>query len=147
MQSFVSDENEILIPKSVRPIIEYEDTRLGERKGAKRQFRLGNLHIREYNEYYTAHIDKIDPRKDALGHLIVDAPQYVIAVLAAISVGRHVSSVLYNDKMNNHNREKFPFSDELVTGWIAGSIGGSICYIASNIVKGIIKRTECTKYI
>jgi hypothetical protein len=141
MQNFVSDENEILIPKSVRPIIEYEDTLLGERKGAKKQFRLGNLHIREYNEYYTAHVDKIDPNKDAFGHLMVDAPQYVMAILAAISVGRHVSSVVYNDKMNNHNKKEFAFN----TGLVTGSIAGSICYIASNIVKGIIKRTECIK--
>jgi hypothetical protein len=141
VQDFISDENDILIPKSVRPIVEYEDTRLGERKGAKRQFRIGNLHVREYNEYYAAHLDKIDPNKDALGHLMVDAPQYVIAILAAISVGRLVSGVVYNDKVNNHNKNGFPFSNELVAGWIAGSI----CYIASNIVKGIIKRKESIK--
>jgi hypothetical protein len=147
VQNFVSDENDIIIPKSVRPIVEYEDTRLGESNGAERQFRVGNLHIREYNQYYTAHIDRIDPNKDAFGHLIVDAPQYVIAILAAVSIGRHVSSVVYNDKMSNHNKKGSPFSNEPLTGWIAGSIAGSICYIASNIVKGIIKRTECIKYI
>ena len=136
VQDFISDENDILIPKSVRPIVEYEDTRLGERKGAKRQFRIGNLHIREYNEYYAAHLDKIDPNKDALGHLMVDAPQYVIAILAAISVGRLVSGVVYNDKMHNHNKNGFPFSNELVGCWIESSTAGTICYIVSNIVKG-----------
>jgi hypothetical protein len=146
VQNFVSDENDIVIPKSVRPIVEYNETHLGEKRGANRQFRIGNLHIREYDEYYTAHIDKIDPSKDAFGHLLVDAPQYLVAILAAIYLGRHVNSVIYNDKINNY-KKGFPLSNELTVGCIAGSITGSISYIASNIVKGIIKRIECTESI
>jgi hypothetical protein len=134
VQHFVSDENDIVIPKSVRPIIEYEETHLGERKGANRQFRLGNLHIREYDEHYTAHMDKIDPNKDALGHLLVDAPQYLVAILTAISVGGHVSSIIYNDNINNYKKKGFPLSNELIVGCIAGSIAGSISYIASKIL-------------
>ena len=135
VQHFVSNENEVVIPKSVRPIIEYDETHLGERKGSNRQFRLGDLHIREYNEYYTAHVDKIDPRKNPLGHLLVDAPQYLVAILAAISVGRHVSSITYNDNINNYKKKGFASNK----GLIAGSIAGSISYIACNIVKETIK--------
>src|ERR687885_140092 len=102
VRHFVSDENEIVIPKSVRPIIDYEESQLGERKGATRQFRLGNLHIREYDEYYTAHMDKVDPNKDALGHLLFDAPHYLVAILAAISVGINVGSIIHINSSNKN---------------------------------------------
>jgi hypothetical protein len=146
VRHFVSEENDIVIPKSVRPIIDYEETPLGDRKGASRQFRLGNLHIREYNEYYTAHMDKIDPNKDALGHLLVDAPQYLVAILAAISVGTRVGSIIHD---NNNNKKKVGSqpNNEIISGCISGSIAGLTSYFMGNIVKGIIKRIECTKSI
>ena len=77
---YVDSDNSIIVPKSIRPIIDYEETVLGTKKGAKRQFRYGNLHIREYDDHYTVHTDKIDPRKDMLGHLLIDAPEYLIAM-------------------------------------------------------------------
>ena len=45
--------------------MEYEPTILGE-KGSIKQYRHGNLHIREYDNYYSVHYDKIDPRNDPL---------------------------------------------------------------------------------
>jgi hypothetical protein len=78
--NYVDSDNSIIVPKSIRPIIDYEETVLGTKKGAKRQFRYGNLHIREYDDHYTVHTDKIDPRKDMLGHLLIDAPEYLIAM-------------------------------------------------------------------
>src|SRR5918992_3093574 len=88
--SYTECEGSITVPKSVRPIIDYEETYLGNKKGAKRQFRYGNLHIREYSNYYTVHIDKIDPRKDPLGHLLMDAPEFLIGLMSAISIGKRV---------------------------------------------------------
>lgn len=144
---FVSDENDIVIPKSVRPIIDYEETQLGDRKGATRQFRLGNLHVREYNEYYTAHVDKIDPNKDALGHLLFDAPQYLVAILAAISVGSCVASIIHNNNKNIVKKCRYQPNNEIFAGCIADSIAGSVSYFVGIIVKGIIKRIECTESI
>ena len=147
VQRFVSDENDIVIPKSVRPIIDYEETQLGDRKGATRQFRLGNLHVREYNEYYTAHVDKIDPNKDALGHLLFDAPQYLVALLAAISVGTRVASIIHNNSKNIVKKSRHQPNNEIISACVSGSIAGSMSYFMDNIVKGIIKRIECTKSI
>lgn len=147
VQHFVSEENDIVIPKSVRPIIDYEETQLGARKGATRQFRLGNLHVREYNEYYTAHVDKIDPNKDALGHLLFDAPQYLVAILAAICVGTRVASTIHNNNKNIVNKSRYQPNDEMFAGCIADSIAGSVPYFMGIIVKGIIKRIECTESI
>jgi hypothetical protein len=143
VQHFVSDENEIVIPKSVRPIIDYEESQLGERKGATRQFRLGKLHIREYNEYYTAHMDKVDPNKDALGHLLFDAPQYLVAIVAAISLGTSLSSIIHNYNKNINRKTGFLPNTEV----ISCSAAGSMYYFIGNIVKGIMKMIECTKSI
>jgi hypothetical protein len=53
---YYDGEGSIIVPKSVRPIIDYKETSLGNKKGAKREFRYGNLHIREYDDYYTLFI-------------------------------------------------------------------------------------------
>jgi hypothetical protein len=83
---FVDDDGSIIVPKSVRPIIEYSPTALGSGSGALRQFRAGKLHIREYDSYYSVHLDKIDPLNDPLGHLIVDAPEYLVGMLSGLSI-------------------------------------------------------------
>ena len=67
--------------------MEYEPTILGEKKGSIKQYRHGKLHIREYDDYYSVHYDKIDPHKDAFGHILVDASKYIpgIMMLSVIS--------------------------------------------------------------
>ena len=87
---FIDINGDIIVPKDVRPTINYGETQLGNRKGAKRQFRYKNLHIREYSGHYTVHVDKVDPRKDPLGHLLIDAPEFLMGIISAISVGRLV---------------------------------------------------------
>ena len=141
MQHFIIDDSDMIIPKSVRPVIEYQETYLGDKKGANRQFRFGNLHIREYDEYYSVHLDKIDPMNDPLGHLLVDAPEYLAAIFSAVSVGMQVGSLVYKDNKDNDKNERYALHNSILAGCIAGSIAGSISYITSNIVKRIIKRT------
>jgi len=83
---FIDGDGNILIPKSVRPIMDLGITMLGEKKGCKKQYRYGNLHIREYESHYSAHLDKVDPRVDPLGHLMVDAPNYLAGLLSIASM-------------------------------------------------------------
>lgn len=80
--SFIDNEGNIIVPKTVRPLIEYKPTILGEKKGSIKQYRHGNLHIREYENHYSVHYDKIDPREDPLGHVMVDARKYFPGVVA-----------------------------------------------------------------
>lgn len=52
-----------------------EPTILGNPKGADRQFRGSRgLHVRQYGGEFIGHYDKIDPRYDLAGHLLVEAP-------------------------------------------------------------------------
>ena len=105
---FVDDDGSIIVPKSVRPIIEYPTTSLGSRYGALRQFRNGKLHIREYDSYYSVHSDKIDPLNDPLGHLIVDAPEYLVGMLSGISIYSALKDRSVNrSKKNSTNSNSF----------------------------------------
>ena len=70
---------EFVMPK------EAEETWMGEPRGSIKQYRAGNLHIREYLNCFEVHKDKIDPRKDPLGHLIVDAPKYIVGAAIVVS--------------------------------------------------------------
>ncbi|HEY7109365.1 MAG TPA: hypothetical protein VH415_08060 [Nitrososphaeraceae archaeon] len=79
--NFFDDEGNIIVPKDVRPIIDYESTLLGSKQGAIRQYRYGNLHIREYKDYFAVHFDNVDPRIDALGHLMLDTPEMIGGIL------------------------------------------------------------------
>ena len=79
-------DNEIIVPKEIRQFMfnDIRPTVLGQKKGAIRQYRYGNLHIREYDNYFVTHMDKIDPRKDPLGHLLIDAPEILMSILSGL---------------------------------------------------------------
>jgi hypothetical protein len=140
--SYTDCEGSITVPKSVRPIIDYEETYLGNKKGAKRQFRYGNLHIREYSNYYTVHIDKIDPRKDPLGHLLMDAPEFLIGFMSAISIGKRVGCAVCDRTAAEGGKNKgIELFEGIAAGCTAGSAAGITSYIVSNIIKKIIRST------
>ena len=87
--------DEIEIPKEIREFIpeNAEETVLGDPKNAKKQYRYGKLHIREYENKYLVHMDKVDPRTDPIGHLINDAPEILVGVGCAI-LGGVIASTL-----------------------------------------------------
>ena len=73
---------EIDIPLDLKRVVLMgaEETKLGDKKGALKQYRKGNLHIREYADKFTVHTDKVDPREDPMGHLIHDAQEVLIGL-------------------------------------------------------------------
>jgi hypothetical protein len=133
---FVDPDGNIVIPKAVRPVIGLQETALGSKRGALRQYRYGNLHIRDYDSHYTVHMDKVDPRKNPLGHLLVDAPEYVVGVAAAAIVGRHVSKIVYNKRRKDGKNPREAAADALVAGWVAGASAGKVAYSAVGAAKG-----------
>ena len=93
---FIDGYGNIILPKAVRPIIDLKDTPLGDKKGANKQYRYGNLHIRDYDTHYSVHTDTVDPSSNPLGHLLVDAPEYLAGATAAFIVGRRLGTTVYN---------------------------------------------------
>ena len=94
--------DEIEVPKEIRPFMleDADETNLGQKNGADKQYRYGNLHIREYDDKYLIHMDKIDPRKDPFGHLVVDAPEVLIGLVSAFFGGKQIASQIYKIQKN-----------------------------------------------
>ena len=121
---------EIEVPKHLRQFMleGAQETKLGDKKGAKKQYRYGNLHIREYDDKYTVHMDKYDPRSDPIRHLVWDAPEVLIGLAGAVIGGSKVGSYLYNQNKNTKQSSVF-------SGLIASLITGYAAYIVSKKLK------------
>ncbi|BDQ30010.1 MAG: hypothetical protein K5798_00855 [Nitrosopumilus sp.] len=114
--------DEIEVPKELREFMleGAEETFLGQKNGAKKQYRYGNLHIREYDEKFLLHTDKIDPRKDPIGHLVHDAPEVLVGLACAIFGSSQVTK-----KILNNNSKKKSFASGLLSSIIIGYLGYS----------------------
>ncbi len=112
--------DEIEVPKELREFMleGAEETFLGQKNGAQKQYRYGNLHIREYNEKFLVHTDRIDPRKDPIGHLVHDAPEILIGLACAIFGGSEITKKFLKKKS-----KKTIFISSLFTSIISGYMG------------------------
>ncbi len=123
---------EIEVPKELREFMleEAEETILGQKNGAYKQYRYGNLHIREYNNKFLVHTDKIDPRKDPIGHLVHDAPEVLIGLACAVFGGSQIAKKFLNKKSNKLT---------LTSGLISSIISGYVGYIATKKIKNYLE--------
>ena len=128
-------DSEIEIPKEIRPFMldEAEETSLGNKNGAKKQFRYGNLHIREYEDKFLVHMDKVDPRKNPLGHLVFDAPEVLIGLASAALGGSKVASYIYK-KQNDINFSK---QSSTISGLLSSLIFGYLGFVLTKKIKNL----------
>ncbi len=127
--------SEIEIPKEIRPFMleRAEETTLGTKNGAKKQFRYGNLHIREYEDKFLVHTDKFDPRKNPLGHLVFDAPEVLIGLASAAFGGSKVASYIYK-KQNN---PIFSKQASIVSGLLSSLVFGYLGFVLTKKLKNL----------
>ena len=125
--------DEIEVTKELREFMleGAEETTLGQKNGAKRQFRYGNLHIREYDDKFIVHTDKIDPRKDPLGHLVCDAPEVLIGLTCSIFTGTKLAKKF----LNNNKTTKSTITATILSSIIAGYVG----YVATKKIKNYLE--------
>ena len=118
--------DEIEVPKELREFMLEcaEETQLGQKNGAKRQFRYGNLHIREYDDKFLVHTDRVDPRKDPIGHLVYDAPEILIGLTCSIISGSEITKKF----LNKSNK---PTKSILLSSIVAGYVG----YVVTKKIK------------
>ena len=67
----------LVVPKSALPEAPpYQESRLGRKRGAQRQYRCHrghfNLHIKEFESHWVVHVDRYNPRLHVVRHLMVD---------------------------------------------------------------------------
>ena len=124
--------DEIEVPKELREFMleGAEETFLGQKNGAQKQYRYGNLHIREYDKKFLVHTDRIDPRKDPIGHLVYDAPEVLIGLACAIFGGSQIAK-----KVMNTNSKKLTFTSGLFSSIISGYVG----YLATKKIKNYLE--------
>ena len=122
--------DEIKVPKELREFMleKAELTSLGQKNGANKQFRYGNLHIREYDDKFLVHTDKVDPRKDPLGHLIHDAPEVLVGLACAAFGGSKVASSLFKNSNKNNS---------ILSGLVASIVAGFLGYSVSKKLKDL----------
>jgi hypothetical protein len=124
--------DEIEVPKELREFMleDAEETFLGQKNGAQKQYRYGNLHIREYDDKFLVHNDKIDPRKDPIGHLVYDAPEVLVGLACAIFGGSQIAK-----KVMNNNSKKSTLTSGLFSSIISGYMG----YLATKKIKNYLE--------
>ena len=125
-------DDEIEVPKELREFMleEAEETILGQKNGAQKQYRYGNLHIREYDDKFLVHTDKIDPRVNPLGHLVHDAPEVLIGLACGIFTG-----IISAKNFSKNNSKKISLANVLSSSIMSG-------YLAYTTTKKIKKYLE-----
>jgi len=107
------------------------ETKLGDKKGARKQYRYGNLHIREYDNKFTVHLDKVDPRKNPLGHLLIDAPEVLIGLAGAVIGGLAIGAYIYKTKKDSPLKKP----QSIISGLAASLVTGYTSYVISKKLK------------
>jgi hypothetical protein len=127
--------DEIEVPKEVRPFMlkDAKETKIGHRNGAIRQYRYGNLHIREYKDKYLLHMDKVDPLSDPLGHMIFDAPEVLIGLVSAALGGTKVASHIYNNSKKTKKDKQIAAAAALASSLVTGYAGYKLTKKVMNI--------------
>lgn len=111
--------DEIEVPKELREFMpnDARETNLGQKNGANKQYRYGNLHIREYDNKFLVHTDKIDPRKDPIGHLVYDSPEILVGLACAIFGGKQISKH-FQDKKFKKSTITTAFASSIIMGYV-----------------------------
>ncbi len=61
---------------------------IGERKGQVADWRSSipnskrGVHVVEFEDHYSVHVDRFDPNKDPVRHLLLDSPKTIVSLLA-----------------------------------------------------------------
>ncbi len=121
--------NEIEVPKELREFMleKAEETILGQKNGADKQYRYGNLHIREYPDKFLVHTDRVDPREDPMGHLIHDAPEVLIGLACAAFTGLQIAKKFHNKKLS------------LASGIVFPIVSGYLGYVGTKKIKNYLE--------
>lgn len=79
----------IELPKQVDVPPHFFESRLASDKGAKTSYRenrpQNSLHLREYDDQYTVHVDRFNPHHHPIRHAVYDAAKECVTAAAAVA--------------------------------------------------------------
>ena len=121
--------DEIEVPKELREFMleKAEETIFGQKNGADKQYRYGNLHIREYHDKFLVHTDRVDPRENPVGHLVHDAPEVLIGLACAAFTGLQIAKKFRSKKSS------------LVSSIVFPIISGYLGYVGTKKIKNYLE--------
>ncbi|MEO9320201.1 MAG: hypothetical protein ABI361_05970 [Nitrososphaera sp.] len=137
---FVNPDGSITVPKSVRPLVDLPESLLGNKKGALRQFRQGRLHILEYEDRYSVHMDRVNPEQSPLGHLALDAPEYLAGAYFGWEVGKRVGASVYDHQKRRGKSAADALISGVVAGCLTGACAGGVAHAVANRLKKDVVR-------
>jgi hypothetical protein len=76
---------------------------------------------------------------DPLGHLLIDAPEYLAAAAAALIVGRRLGTTVYNMRKMEGKSTKGAAIAAVLAGYIGGSSAGNLVF---NMVSSLKKKKK-----
>lgn len=77
-------------------------------------------------------MDKVDPRKDPVGHLLIDAPEYLVATVAGLKAAKQAGDTVYERKGG--------VASVLSAACLAGTVASMFSYILTSVVKEVVDR-------
>ncbi len=86
------------------------------------------MHIREYDDRFLVHTDKVDPRRDPLGHLIYDAPEVLVGLVCAAFGGSKVATSIFKNSSKKNS---------ILSGLVASILAGYLGYSVSKKLKDL----------
>lgn len=134
----------ITVPKSVvLPPTVYDgfEESIGEPEFQIRDMRkringTESMHVKEYDDHYEVHRDRVDPKYDPLGHLIEDSPEVPAGVAAAVVSG-------YEAGKSHYDKVKYTSEHPLLEAAIvtlASGIGmGILTYLGVKILRELLE--------
>ena len=80
-------------------------------------------------------MDRVDPRASPIGHLLADAPEYVVGAAAAALAARHVGTAVYKKRKKDGKGTGDATVDAIIAGCLAGSAAGRLAFLVAKKVK------------
>lgn len=104
-QDLYKDKREVFVPKDKVTELSpgwYVSKHNLPHLGSKGSLRNGRLHAHDMGDHYSVHLDRIDPKKHGIGHLVQDAPLMLFLWTgfkgASLSVSKEYTDQVASDK-------------------------------------------------
>lgn len=95
-----------------------------------------SMHIKEYEDHYTVHRDRVDPKYDPMAHLLVDSPELPIGVAVGIYSGYKVGKAHYD---NVKYTSEHPLLESTLVTLVSGVSTGLLTYFGVKNIRELLE--------